>query len=108
MFKNSFEKTREKYLSKFKKPFEERTKSENIIVECLYNIEFLQKNSNIGRYLGAIETVLIYENVLNSCRSFNYLQKEHKFLCFKWNVKETYAEHIIRLGKEFLKQNKIL
>lgn len=94
------------YLDQFKKGYEERSKSENIIVECLYNIEVMTKNP---RYLGAAEGVLLMEGFLDSPGSkFDYQEKEHKFLFMKFKTTETYEELIIRKCKDFLKSRGVL
>ena len=95
------------YLDSFKKTYEERSKSENILVECLYKLE-VSETQNV-RYLGAAEAILIMENFLNRPgHPFNYKEKEHRFLFMTFKTKETYREHIIRLTKEFLTEKGVL
>ncbi len=95
------------YLDSFKKTYEQRTKSENILVECLYKLEVNETQN--ARYLGAAEAILIMENFLNRPgQSFNYKEKEEKFLFMTFKTKESYREHIIRLTKEYLTEKGVL
>ena len=65
--------------------YEERSKSENIIVECLYNLEVIASKN--ARYLGAAEGVLLMEDFLNQPGTkFDYQEKEHKFLFMKFMI----------------------
>jgi hypothetical protein len=82
------------YLSQYKKNYNERTKSENILVDCLYHIELAGLKSD--RYLGAMEAVLILNDVLICGNGFN-IQKN-----------ETYRKYILRLSKEFLSKNGVI
>jgi hypothetical protein len=97
--KKSFLEKRKKYLDQFKE-FSKRTLSEKIIVEALYNIEFL--NSQDGRYFGSIESVLVLENFKKPGEAFSYQEKEIRIMFINFKTKETYKEHIVRLAKEFL------
>jgi hypothetical protein len=102
-----YELQRTLYLSQFKKGWEDRTTTENIICECLYNLEF--HNSQNGRYLGAAETVLIIEGLLKGDGSeFSYENVTDNVFGVKVIRKETYRELILRLSKEFLKQREII
>lgn len=83
------------YLNTFKKSYEERNKTENILVECLYNLEFL--NSQDRRFLGAAESILVIEGVLRNPGTK-----------FDFKGKENYKEHIIRLSKEFLTERGVI
>ena len=95
------------YLSQFKKGWKDRTTTENIICECLYKLEF--HNSQSGRYLGAAETALIIEGVLEGGGSdFLYEDVTDNVFGVKVNRKETYRELILRLSKKFLKEREIL
>lgn len=93
------------YKNQFLKTHEERTKSEKIIVDCLYHLEL--KNSENARYLGAIEGVLLMEGFLKS-GDFNFKEKEEKFLFMTFKTKESYREYMIRYAKNFLKERNIL
>jgi hypothetical protein len=104
--KDKFLKKRKEYLGQFKE-YSNRNVYENIVVEGLYNLEFL--NSQNSRYLGAIEVVLIMEGLLSNPGSeFLFKTEEKEFLNVKYKTKETYKDHIIRLGKEFLKLRNVL
>lgn len=95
------------YLDSFKKTYEERNTPENILVECLYKLEVSETQN--ARYLGAAEVVLIMEGFLKRPgESFDYKEKEHKFLFLNFKTKESYREHIIRLTKEYLTQKGVL
>ena len=94
------------YLSQFRKPYSERTKSENILVESLYYIEFVGSTDN--RFLGAMESILILNDQLKVGTPFDYKEKEYKFLFMSFKSKETYKEIITRLSKEFLLKNDVL
>ena len=50
-YAKSFDNKSKNYLNAFKKSYEERTKSENILVECLYKLEFLESQDR--RFLGS-------------------------------------------------------
>jgi len=102
----SFNKKAKNYLDSFKKTYEERNKSENILVECLYKLEFLA--SQDSRFLGAAEVVLLMEDYIKQGKSFDYREKEEKFLFIPYKTKETYREHIIRLIKEYLTEKGVL
>ncbi len=90
--------------NKFKKSHAERTVSENIMCEALLKYELYQS----GRFLGAMETVLIFEKVLEPGKKFNFNNKKEKFLFMTFNSTETYEEHIIRLSEEFLKTREVI
>jgi hypothetical protein len=95
------------YLDSFKKTYEERNKTENILVECLYKLEVTETQN--ARYLGAAEAVLIMDGFLNRPgQPFNYKEKEEKFLFMTFKTKESYREHIIRLTKEYLTEKGVL
>lgn len=91
---------KEEYLSQFKKSYEERTKSENILVESLFYIEF--KGLTDNRFLGAMESVLILNDYLTGGKPFDYKEREQKFLFMTFKTKETYKELILRLTKNYL------
>jgi len=99
---------REKYLSQFKKPYEERSHAEKIICQALYFIEYQNIESNVLRYLGAIEAVLVMEKFLDPADKFNYEEKEKSFLFIKYKEKESYKSVIIRKAKDYLKQHNVL
>jgi hypothetical protein len=96
------------YLDSFKKTYQERNKTENILVECLYKLEVTETQNE--RYLGAAEAVLIMDGFLNKKpgQPFNYKEKEEKFLFMTFKTKESYREHIIRLTKEYLTEKGVL
>ncbi len=91
---NNFNKKADIYLNSFKKDFEERTIPENILVECIFKLEFL--NSNDNRFIGAAEATLIMEGYLKIEKEFDYLKKE------------TYKEHIIKLIKKYLSDKNLI
>jgi len=99
---------REKYLSQFKKNYEERTPAERIIVQALYFIEYVGYSKDELRYLGAIEAVLVLEEFLDPGSKFNFKEKENKFLFFTYKTKESYREVILRSAKEYLQQKGVL
>lgn len=105
-----FAEGREKYLSQFKKDYEERTHAENIIVQGLYYIEYVLLNGSKDelRYLGAIEAVLVLDGFLKPGNKSNYKEKESKFLFFTFKTKESYRDVILRNAKEYLKQKGVL
>jgi len=105
-----FAEGREKYFLQFKRPYEERTHAENIIVQGLYYIEYVLDGSSKDelRYLGAIEAVLVLEDFLKPDNKFNYKEKENKFLFFTFKTKENYRDVILRNAKEYLKQKGVL
>lgn len=86
------------YTSQFKKVYEERTDAEKIVIEALYNIEFI-KIQDAGRYLGAIECILMLDNRLEAGKSFND---------YKISKKESYKSMIVRLAKVYLTDKNIL
>jgi uncharacterized UPF0160 family protein len=95
------------YLDSFKKTYQERNKTENILVECLYKLEVTETQN--ARYLGAAEVVLIMDGFLDKQgKPFNYKEKEEKFLFMTFKTKESYREHIIRLTKEYLTEKGVL
>ena len=102
----SFNSKAKNYLDSFKKSYEERNKPENILVECLYKLEFLA--SQDSRFLGAAEGVLLMEDYIKQGERFDYKEKEEKFLFIPYKTKETYREHIIRLIKEYLSEKGVL
>ena len=107
----SFNNKAKNYLDSFKKTCEERSKSENILVECLYKLEFLasfQPDAQDSRFLGASEGVLLMEDYIKQGKSFDYREKEERFLFIPYKTKETYREHIIRLIKEYLTEKGVL
>lgn len=105
-FQKSFDKKANSYLDNFKKSYDDRTKSENILVECLFKLEFLE-SQNL-RYAGAAEGILLMEDYLKTGNNFEYETKKEKFLFMTFETKETYREHIIRLVKQYLKEKNIL
>lgn len=94
------------YLDSFKKSYDERNKPENILVQCLYCLEFL--GSQDSRFLGVSEGVLLMENYIEQGGGFDYKEREGKFLFIPYITRETYREHIIRLTKEYLSEKGIL
>lgn len=106
VFSNKNNEYKKNYLVIFKKSYEERNNAENILVECLYNLEFL--NSSSLRYLGAAEAVLIMEGYIKLGGAFDYKEKEKKLFFIPYKVKETYSEHIIRLIKDYLSEKAVL
>ena len=106
IIRQSFNNKAKNYLDSFKKSREERNKPENILVECLYKLEFLA--SQDSRFLGAAEVVLLMEDYIKQGKSFDYQEKEEKFLFIPYKTKETYREHIIRLIKEYLSEKGVL
>lgn len=107
---NKFAEGREKYFLQFKRPYEERTHAENIIVQGLYYVEYVLGGSSKDelRYLGAIEAVLVLEKFLKPDNKSNYKEKENKFLFFTFKTKESYRDVILRNAKEYLKQKGVL
>ena len=103
---DKFLKNRTSYLTQFKFDFEKRTKPVNILIECLYYIEFLKNSDN--RFLGAAEGVLLMEDFLKQGQKLDYKQKDEKFLFIKYKTKEDYRDVIIRYTKEYLTQKGIL
>jgi hypothetical protein len=102
-----YELQRTLYLSQFKKSWEDRTTAENIICECLYNLEF--HNSQNARYLGGAESVLIIKGLLKGDGSeFPFENVTDNVFGVKVTRKETYREFILRLSKKFLKEREIL
>jgi hypothetical protein len=102
-----YESKRNQHLSQFKKGWKERTTFENILCECLYNVEF--QKSQDRRYLGAAETVLISEGVLNGGgEALPYEKFEQRIVGIRVESKETYPELIIRLSKQYLKEKDVL
>lgn len=97
---------KEEYLSQFKKSYEERSKSENILVESLYFIEF--EGQDDRRFLGAMESVLILNDYMDGGKPFDYEEREQKFLFMKFKTKETYKELILRKSKKFLSDKGVL
>lgn len=103
--KNSYEIRYDSYHEKFKKKFEQRTKEENILVECLYNLE----NFTIDRrYLGVAEGVFHMIDYFKKGEKFDYKEKEEKFLFVRYKTKERYSEYIIRKIKEYLTEKGVL
>jgi hypothetical protein len=99
----TFNKKATEYLSRFKKDYTQRTIKENILVDCLYNIEFL--GSNNLRYYGAAEAILIVETGLK----LSYEEKDIKLFNVKvFTIKEHYTELILKKIKEYLKDRNIL
>lgn len=102
-----YELQRTLYLSQFKKDWEDRTTFENILCECLYKVEF--HKSQDRRYLGAAETVLITEGVLEGSGSdLPYEDVTDNVFGVKLNRKETYRELILRFSRKFLKERGII
>ena len=95
------------YLSQFKEDYDDRTLSENILIEGLYHLEF-EKSVSPLRYLGSMESILLIERVLKPGDSFDFLEYESKFLGFTFKVKENYQSFIIRKTKDFLKEREII
>jgi len=102
----SFNKKADSYLEKFKKTYEERSKIENILVECLFKLEFV--NLQDSRFLGAAEAVLIMEDFIKPGGKFDYKEKEEKFLFITYKSKETYKDVIIRLAKKYLTEKGVI
>lgn len=101
------ENEKSKFLSKFTKQFGERSIQEDIMVEGLYNLEFMVGDQS--RFLGALEALLILEGVLEGRGGkFDYENKEKKFLFIKYKEKETYKQHIVRLTNEHLKKTGLI
>ncbi len=101
----------EKYLSQFKKDFNDRTNAENILVEGLFKLEYValrSQNLESARFLGAMEAVLLLEEVLKPGDKFDYKTSERKFLFIPYTTKESYREHIIRVAKEYLQSKGVL
>jgi hypothetical protein len=48
------------------------------------------------------------EDYIKQGKSFDYREKEEKFLFIPYKTKETYREHIIRLIKEYLTEKGVL
>lgn len=94
----AFARKREEYLSQFKKTYKERTIAENVIINSLYNLEFLCVYKNELRFLGGIETVLVLNGKLNPNEPLKDSIKKG----------ENYRSLVIRLGKEYLKEKSII
>lgn len=104
-----FAEKREKFMSRFKKPYEERTTAENIIVEGLRETLFIGgTTTREARYLGAIEAILVIEGFLKPGQKWNYEKKEYKFLFWKYSEKESYKTLIIRLGEKYLTEKGVM
>jgi hypothetical protein len=46
--------------------------------------------------------------LIRNRKSFDYREKEERFLFIPYKTKETYREHIIRLIKEYLTEKGVL
>lgn len=109
IFNGNFNKKSKGFFDQFKKGYAERTKAENILVECLYYLDIsFRQGVNESRLLGAMESVLLLENVLKGGEKFKFEEKQMKFLFIEYKSKENYREHIIRLSWEYLKNNDVL
>lgn len=104
--KDDFYKESENYLNQFKKHRNEMTKSENLLVNFLYELEF--KDSHSLRYLGAAEAILIILGYIESGEEFDYKDREGKIFYMKFKTKENYRDYIIRKIKEYFKENGIM
>ena len=94
------------YLSFYKKPYSERTISESILVDCLYEVEFIGSVSL--RYFGAMESALVIEKFIDRGKPFDFLKEKQKFMFMNFTKDETYNNFIIRKSKEFLKERGII
>jgi hypothetical protein len=109
--KEDFNKKKETYFKSFKKEYNERTLAEKLLVECLYNLEFL--NSNNQRFSGAAEAILIMENYIKLGYVFDYKRYEENIKIFGIKlytnkIQETYNEFMIRTIKDYLNKNEVL
>jgi hypothetical protein len=101
--KEKFYKKVEAYLNQFKI---ERTKTESILIECLFKLEFLSLDDR--RYIGAAEAILIMEGFLNKGTKFEYQKTKRFHLFFTWETKENYKEHIIKHIKLYLREKGVM
>lgn len=93
------------YLDKFRKSFEQRTKSEKILCDCLFKVEVSKvQGQHLTRFLGAMEATLIIEGQLEYGQPFEYMQLNG--LLGKYT--ETYASLIVIKSKEFLTLKEVL
>jgi hypothetical protein len=104
--KKAFQKTKDIFLSQFKKSYEDRTVAENIISEAYYKLKV--EDPLDRRLLGAIEATLITEGYMESGKEFDYKSIEKKILFIKYEEKETYNSLIIRRAEEYLKDKGVI
>lgn len=97
-----------KYLSQFKKSYEQRSQAESIIAQGLYFLEYQNIETQQLRYLGALEATMVMEGFIDPGDKFIYQETEKKFLFFKYTEKESYRNLVIRKAKEYLKSKGVL
>ena len=67
----AYERKRNEFIKQYKKKYEELTATEKVMVDAHFQLEFLRIESQELRFLGAVEAVLIAENIINPGQPYN-------------------------------------
>lgn len=90
----------------FKKDYNERTLSENIITQAYYYLKYLNVNDN--KYVGAIEAILVLDGFIKPGENYEYKTYNKKFLFINYTETQSYKSLMIEMAEKYLKDKEIL